>query len=170
METKSEYYMRLKEGEEFEKYWCELIKRKLCMTLTRVRSKNHQLRTLCDTQEGFEFKYDRKKALTKNFWIEVGQRPPNTEEEYRPSSLLRKDNSWMYCIGNLDVLYLIPKKTLLNEYRNGRREVRENKRKTSKGFLISEKEARLLSALYLTPDLDHKTPLILEEIKERSAV
>ena len=153
MGMRFDYYTRLKEGEEFEKYWCEVIKRKICLNLTRVCSRENQTKNLCDTQEGFEFKYDKKMVETGNLWIEVAQKmePSDSEEDYMPSSLKRKDNSWMYCIGDYTILFFIPKRTLLNAYESGKWEVIENNTKTSKGFLISKLQAQMFSVLELSP-------------------
>ena len=140
METKFNYkenYQKLlKESEEFVKYWMGIIQRKMCLRLTPVDSENLQKAVLCDTQEGFEFKYDRIFKETGNFWIEIGEKRDPTQKKYVPSGILRKDNSWMYCIGNYDELFFFPKRTLIRMYNSGAVKIKENHEKTSMGFLL----------------------------------
>jgi len=136
LDYKENYQKLLKESEEFVKYWMGIIQRKMCLRLTPVDSENLQKAVLCDTQEGFEFKYDRKVKETGNFWIEIGEKRDPSQKEYVPSGILRKDNAWMYCIGNYDELFFFPKQALIRMYTSRSVEIIENHEKTSRGFLL----------------------------------
>ena len=147
---KENYQKLLKESQEFVNYWLGIIQRKMCLKLTPVDSENLQKEILCDTQEGFEFKYDRKFKETGNLWIEIEEKRNPAQEKYVPSGILREDNGWIYCIGNYDKLFFFPKQELVNMYNSGEARIIENNEKTSRGFLIDTLTAKTTCAIELT--------------------
>lgn len=81
-----------------------------------------------------------KFAETGNLWIEVEHRV-HTEEAYYAGGILRSDNSWLYAIGNYEILYIFPVKYLRTLLDSGKYLVEENRLKTSKGFLLTKERA-----------------------------
>ena len=150
LDYKENYQKLLKESQEFVNYWLGIIQRRMCLKLTPVDSENLQKAVLCDTQEGFEFKYDRKFKETGNFWIEIEEKRDPSQEKYVLSGILREDNAWMYCIGNYDELFFLPKRTLISLYNSGKVKTMDNNEKTSRGFLINKLTAIMHSVAELT--------------------
>ena len=152
-----DYYDRLEDAKEFEQYWCEIIEYKLNLKLTRTLTKENQARFLGDTLQGFEFKYDHLIDKWGNLWIETQQKTHYTQESFMPSSLTKRDNTWMFCMGDYQRLYFLPKRSLLCELRSGKYEVRKNKRgeeeykATSIGFKLPLERAKKVSVLDLYP-------------------
>lgn len=150
MNYEDNFKNELKQSREFVNYWIGVINRKMCWKLTPVDSSKLQQTQLCDTQEGFEFKWDKKFEDTGNFWIEIEEKHHPDQEKYIPSGILRDDNTVFYCIGNFNILYFVPKRTLLTAYNSGKWTIRENNQKTSKGFLVSRINIQMWSVFELT--------------------
>jgi hypothetical protein len=144
------FQQKLEDSKEFVNYWIEIICRKLCLKLTPVYSSNLQKKSLCDTQEGIEFKWDDIQGDTKNFWIEFKEKHNPAQEEYVNSGILRKDNSWLWAIGDFEKLYFLPKRALLNEHKTKKWEEKENHKKTSWGMVLPQYRAKEISILELT--------------------
>ena len=156
METKlfdheENFQKQLKDSQEFVNYWVEIIQRKICLKLNPIHSVTLQQKVLCDTQEGIEFKFDRIMKSSGNFWIEFEEKHHPDQEEYIPSGILRKDNTWLWAVGDFETLYFFPKKALLSEYRKGCSRVLPNDKKTSRAFLLPIEQATKISILELTP-------------------
>jgi hypothetical protein len=95
--------------------------------------------------QGIEFKFDKCFQVTGNLWIEIAERH-NPDIPYSDSGIFKKDNSWLYCIGNYYVIYIFPKNLLILLYNSRRYPVIENNLMTSKGFLLSKGDADIYAA------------------------
>ena len=157
MNWRDNYLKQLEESQEFVSYWIELINRKTSMELTPIYSSTLQRKMLCDTREGFEFKYDRKSSTSKNFWIEIAEKNDPTQEDFVDAGICRKDNAWMYCMGDFEKLWFLPKRKLLEEYKKGEHKILSNKAGTSRGFLLDKGYAsQNISVLEITANLEEK--------------
>lgn len=160
---REDYYECLHEAQEFEQFWCEVIEHKLHLKLTRIRAKQNQSRFLCDTKEGFEFKHNRGIEKYKGVFIEVRQKMDKDDPDFMPSSIGKKDNAWMYCIGDFNNLYFVPKKILIGEYESQKYEIKPNKDGTALGFRLPLDRLEEISVLKLNPinkEVDHSTTTI----------
>jgi len=138
------YYNQLQEGQKFQDYCAYVLQTKLSIGVINFQSKEFQFK-FGENMQGVEFKFDNLFQNTGNLWIEVEERT-NPELNYSNSGILRKDNSWLYCIGDYRVLYIFSKKFLANLYNSKRYEVIENNLMTSKGFLLPKTDADKYSA------------------------
>ena len=138
------YYNQLQEGQKFQDYCAYVLQTKLSIGVINFQSKEYQFK-FGENMQGVEFKFDNLFQNTGNLWIEVEERT-NPELNYSNSGILRKDNSWLYCIGDYRVLYIFSKKFLANLYNSKRYEVIENNLMTSKGFLLPKTDADKYSA------------------------
>ena len=128
---------KIKQGEEYQDYVTEY----LCvhgMTLTTFTSAKYQYKK-GENIFGAEIKHDDNHKRTGNLYIEVKERR-KTCNNYVDSGIFRKDNSWLYIIGNYDIAYIFFKIQL--QKLTERYKVFEIKRKTSKGFLIPGKDIK----------------------------
>jgi len=138
------YYNQLQEGQKFQDYCAYVLQTKLSIGVINFQSKEFQFK-FGENMQGVEFKFDNLFQNTGNLWIEVEERT-NPDLNYSNSGILRKDNSWLYCIGDYRVLYIFSKKFLANLYNSKRYEVIENNLMTSKGFLLPKTDADKYSA------------------------
>ena len=91
-----------------------------------------------ETYQGVEIKFDDKYTETGNLYIEVAEKTDARNRRYIASGIYRKDNTWLYVIGNYAIIFLFEKKMLLKLHKS-RNFLREVTTKTSKGFLLDKK-------------------------------
>ena len=88
---------------------------------------------------GIEIKYDMKFAETGNLYFEVAERT-NPLFNFSPSGIKRKDNAWLYLIGNYERAFLFSKRQLISIHENmesyGYMGIAEKETATSKGFIL----------------------------------
>lgn len=152
MNYEDNYQKSLEEGLEFENYcyrWLEVHKG---AKLIPCKGKIEQIQ-IGENKLGIEFKLDKKFRETGNLYIEIKERR-HPGLNYTDSGIFRKDNSWLYAIGDYQSLYVFAKNRLVDCYRwavkNANNEFRivENQTKTSFGLLlpVSQVNARNLNA------------------------
>jgi len=56
----------------------------------------------------------------------------------KPSGIYRSDNTWLWIMGNEDIMYAFSKRNLQRLHQSGRYTVIDNKYKSAKGFLINQ--------------------------------
>jgi len=88
-----------------------------------------------ESKSGVEIKLDRRFKDTGNLYIEYGEKRPEAIN-FMPSGIERNDNSWLYCIGNYEILYILSKKWLKELREDTESELRHITTATSKGFLL----------------------------------
>ena len=138
------YQDRLPVGQRFQDHCALQVMKNLNIPLVNLQSKDYQFK-IGENLQGFEIKYDQSFANTNNLYIETEHRV-SPDQEYYKGGILRDDNSWLYCIGNYEVIYIFSKKFLTNLYHSGRYTVIENNLMSSKGFLLPKNDADKYSA------------------------
>ena len=144
--SKSEYYnMKLAEGEMFEDYVYEHFREIWGIDIKSCNTYSEQI-NIGENYFGMEIKYDGLHKKTKRLFIEYQEKRRSENPDYIPSGVLRKDNSWLYLIGNFQVFYIFSVKDLrmaleAKDDRGNFKHIRkEINRKTSCGFLLQENE------------------------------
>jgi len=89
--------------------------------------------------QGVEIKHDHRMKSTGNLYIEYQELDKNNH--WCNSGILRSDNSWLYCIGDNEKLYLISKQVLINMY-NNMKNIKKVETETSRGFLLPIETAK----------------------------
>jgi len=102
-----------------------------------------------ESLQGFEVKFDDMLHKTGNLWIEIAEKTNPNNEEYVSSGVFRKDNTWVYIIGDRKELFVFSKKLLKRFAESGKFEIRENNMKTSRGFLLNKNIAEAYCELKL---------------------
>lgn len=92
-----------------------------------------------ENKAGIEIKFDDKLSETGNLWIEIAEKTNPKNLAYVDSGILRNCNE--YVIGNYNTLYRLPTSILRLMVQKNKYQIRENKLKTSKGFLLPMAEA-----------------------------
>ncbi len=86
---------------------------------------------------GAEIKRDGKFRETGNIYIETSEKSHPDKLEFTPSGIHRKDNSWLYVIGDEKTIYIFSTKYL--QLLANRYQIKETP--TSKGFVMPISEA-----------------------------
>lgn len=69
-----------------------------------------------ESASGIEIKYDGRIKDTGNVYIEVMEKSDASKENFTQSGIFRKDNTWLYLIGNYEEAYLFSKHQLQRVY------------------------------------------------------
>jgi len=133
------YQAQLQEGQKFQDHCAYWLQKKLNIGVVNFQTQEYQYK-FGENMQGIEFKFDNVFQTTGNLWIEIAERH-NPDTPYSDSGIFKKDNSWLYCIGNYYVIYIFPKNFLAHLCHSGRYPVIENNLMTSKGFLLPKHDA-----------------------------
>lgn len=109
-----------------------------------------------ESRNGIEIKFDDLIKTKGNVYIETQEKSKATNKAYFPSGIYRNDNTWLYVIGNYELILIFGKKTLQILFESGRYTEIEIQRGTSKGFLlpiIFAKERVAIKYIEIQPEL-----------------
>lgn len=128
------------------------------IVISQYASKAYQYH-VGESRNGIEIKHDKKRKETGNICLEVSEKARPREGDYVPSGIMRGD-SWIYAIGDYDIVYLFPTKFLRSLYNlktsYGQPKYRRYSTPTSQGFLLPEADGEKYSALILHPNAENK--------------
>lgn len=125
------YADRLEDGQLYQDY----VAWRLCqegIPLVNYQTRLAQLQ-MGENALGLEIKFDDKLEHTGNLWIEVAEKTDPARLSWTPSGIYR-DDSWLYAIGNYRELFIFSIKLIRAGAKQ--REIIENNRQTSQGFLL----------------------------------
>ena len=135
-EYKNGYYNdKLQEGLEFQ----DIVTKELYqrgIVIVGYSSRKHQNED-GENMLGAEIKRDGKFRDTGNLYIEVSEKSHPDKPNYTPSGIHRKDNSWLFVIGDENTIYIFSTKYLLileDRYKHVNKP-------TSNGFLMPIEDA-----------------------------
>lgn len=150
--TYGEYYKaKLESAKIFQDFVVDSAWNLLGLAIVQYSSRVYQ-GIVGESRTGVEIKHDEKFNKTRNLWIEIAEKARPREGPYVASGIYRDDNTWLYCIGDYDTIFVFPK-TLLRALHGSRRwPVFENNTRTSEGFLLTENEAERYAAAILRPN------------------
>ena len=146
---------KIESGLLFQDFVVDVLLQTLGFAVVTYSSRAYQ-HTVGESRTGVEIKHDERFADTGNLWIEVAEKARPRPGEYVRSGIRRDDNTWLYVIGNYNILFLFPKLFLQALQESGRYPIRENLTRTSKGFLLPEHHARRYAACILEPNAECK--------------
>lgn len=107
-------------GNEFQDFVCiELAKQGII--LQNINSKRFQYNT-GENLQGFEIKFDGPHTSTNRLSIEIAEKSNPFNEDFIPSGIYRKGNTWMYIQGNYDLFFIFPVNILLGMHQSGKYE------------------------------------------------
>ena len=70
--------------------------------------------------QGWEVKLDEPFTRTGRLSIEIAEKTKASNENWAPSGIYRKDNTWLYIQGNYEYFYVFMKQFLVKLHRAGR--------------------------------------------------
>lgn len=136
MSVKYEQYRKecTQKGIEYQDFICEQLHLK-GIVLQNMQSRKYQYKR--ENLLGLEIKYDDIMSKTRRVYIETAEKAKPRGGEYVEAGIYRKDESWMYGIGNYEVFYIFDKKGLQRlDKANPAWLFRPNPTPTSKGFCV----------------------------------
>ena len=132
IEYDKEFYKKLEEAQEFEDFVYNLLYHE-GIPIVGFSSKKYQF-AKGENMAGIEIKYDKRYEETGNLYIETAEKRYPSNPEYAPSGINRGDNSWLYLIGDYNIIYIFPIK-YLKSWENNFKAVEIT---TSRGYLMPE--------------------------------
>jgi hypothetical protein len=157
---------KIESGLRYQDFAIDLLYQTIGLVVVQYASRMYQI-SIGESRTGVEIKHDEKYATTGNLWIEVAEKARPRDGDYFPSGICRDDNSWFYVIGNYDIVFGF-QKTLLLALRTQAQKypIRENKTRTSQGFLLRDEVARRCAAFVLTPNAEQKISKAIGDLHE----
>jgi hypothetical protein len=134
----TEYAEKLERGLQFQDFVTDVLFNELFIPLSTYQSRKYQLKG--ENKQGFEIKFDDRYKETGNIYIEVSEKSNANNPNYIDSGIFRQDNTWLYIIGNYEVLFIFGKKILKLLHDSDR--YRKVQTATSNGFLIPDNDAK----------------------------
>ena len=148
MNNYAEYYKdQLTDAQEFQDFVAEKLYQ-IGLPLFNYTSKKYQYEH-GENKLGVEIKFDKKFQATGNLWIELAEKSSPAKVSYINSGIQRNDNTWLYLIGNYQTIFIFAKSLLFQLSRMEKYKIIENNHKTSRGFLLPEKDAQKYAAKVL---------------------
>lgn len=111
----NEYYNEhLQAGLEYQDFVIDQLLR--CGIFIGTYSSRKYQNEKGESASGIEIKYDGRMKETGNVFIEVMEKSDARIENFTRSGIFRKDNSWLYLVGDYDEAFLFSKRQLQTVY------------------------------------------------------
>lgn len=141
MEYSAYYKDKLKQGEAYQEFVGDIFLNHLNWQLSFYKTKYSQY-NFGETHEGVEVKFDDRLKETGNLYIEYAEKSHPDNKAYVPSGVCRNDNTWLFVIGDRDVVFLFSKRVLKSL--TSSKAFKHVTTPTSKGYLIKREDAQTL--------------------------
>ena len=137
------------QGIEFQDFVFDVLKR-LGIFIIYYASKKFQ-NEFGESHAGFEIKYDAGiKKYGKNLFIETYEKSHPSNENWVPSGINRRDNTWLYLQGDYEKIYVFGKNHLKMKARDYGEFIIPAQ--TAKGFLLPLEVAEKLAVKIIETD------------------
>jgi hypothetical protein len=153
----------------YQDFVVDLLFQTIGLVVVQYASRYYQMQ-VGESRTGVEIKHDERFAQTGNLWIETAEKARPRAGDYFPSGIDRDDNTWLYVIGNYDIVFGFPKMLLRALRDSGRYIVRPNNTATSLGYLLPSKHAHRYAAFVLTPNADIRVAKAVKDLEELGRV
>ena len=156
---------KIESGLLYQDFICDLLLQTIGLPVIQYASRVYQAQ-IGESRTGVEIKHDEKYAQTGNLWIEVAEKARPRPGDYAQSGIQRNDNTWLYVIGNYDVVFLFAKRILCALAQSGKYPLRENGTKTSQGYLLPDAHAQRFAACVLKPKAEVRIVKAVTDLHE----
>ena len=141
----TEYYKeKLVQGTEYQDFVVDILIKELGLPLAMYNSKKYQWKH-GENRQGVEIKFDDRYKTTGNIYIELSEKTNKNNPNFIRSGINRDDNTWLYLIGNYEIIYIFTIKMLKGLY-SSKKYLREVEIPTSTGFLLDKQNAEKYAA------------------------
>ena len=137
-----EYKQNYEKGFKYQDFVVEQLYN-IGLPIISYSSKEYQC-SIGENRNGIEIKFDDRINETGNIYIETSEKSNANNPEFVPSGIYRIDNTWLYIIGNYNIMYILGKQLLQHIFERKQYEKmggRYVETPTSKGYVISAKYA-----------------------------
>ena len=145
------YKENLHKGTEYEDFVCDSLREKYGIIIQTYSSRKYQ-NEKGESAGGYEIKFDNLVSETGNLYFEVAEKSDLSLPEYSRSGIFRKDNTWLYLIGNHEYLWAFSKRQLRILYQSPKswdaHKIKKKQTPTSIGFVLPVKEAEKWLCVY----------------------
>lgn len=155
---------KLESGLCYQDFVVDLLLQTLGLAVVQYSSKLYQ-QTVGESRTGVEIKHDEIYAKSSRLWIEIAEKAMPRPGPYVSSGILRDDNTWLYIIGDYNVVFIFGKVTLRALHASKRYPVIENGTRTSQGFLLPDDVAQRVALHVLTPGAEPKVAKAIRELQ-----
>ena len=104
------------EALKYQDFVVDILLKELGLVVSNYSSKYYQYK-FGESRQGVEIKMDLRMTETKNVSIEVAEKSRADIENWTPSGIMRKDNTWLYVQGNYEKIFIFGKVILQGIYR-----------------------------------------------------
>lgn len=128
------YEEKLSQGLEFQDFVIDNIDIPIILYASKKYQDNKG-----ESRCGIEIKHDMLFRKTGNLYIETAEKSNADNINFVPSGIYRKDNTWLWIIGDYETVYFLAKeqlKTLDKNVIDGKDVFIHKIKDTSKGFLL----------------------------------
>lgn len=155
---------KIESGLCFQDFAVDLLLQTIGLAVVQYSSRFYQ-QTVGESRTGVEIKHDELYVKTGHLWIEVAEKAMPRPGPYAPSGIDRGDNTWLYVIGNYDIVFVFGKVSLRALWASGRYPVIENHTKTSQGFRLPDAIAQKTALCILTPNAERKVSCAIRNLQ-----
>jgi hypothetical protein len=145
------------EALEFQDFVVDLFLKEIGIPISNYSSRYFQYNK-GENPQGIEIKLDKRILETGNVSIEVAEKSRSDIQNWTPSGILRKDNTWLYVQGNKDIVFIFSKKILQGIYEARYKDKVWEPKKTIKTFLMPVAEAEKYAAKVIRINDDPDVP------------
>lgn len=128
------YAENLELGKEYQDFVSDVLSQH-GLLVNAYSSRKYQLKG--EGTGGIEIKFDRRFSETGNLYIELSEKRNPSNLHYFPSGVQRDDNTWLYAIGDYNIIFIFSKKQL----KGLRVKFKNIEIATSRGYLMPYAEA-----------------------------
>lgn len=131
-QNNSNHKNSLEVGTQFQDFVVEQLHYELGINVSIYQSKKYQFEK-GESLQRIEIKYDSRSTgdsthgectATGNVGIEVAEKTNAQNYNFVPSGIFRRDNTFLYIVGNYDVLWIFAKKQLIKIYNENKYPIR----------------------------------------------
>ena len=156
----NDYREKLMAALEFQDYVAYKLYQK-GIVINQLCSKRYQ-NEVGESISGYEIKLDRRFRDTGNLYFEYAEKSNPHNENYVPSGFLRKDNTWLWIIGDYKEVWIIGKRSIqrlydycTNERFRQSKGIKFVKQETSMGMCVPIKVINTIAVNYFNFEDDN---------------
>jgi len=155
---------KIESGLLYQDFVVDVLFQTIGLVIVQYTSRAYQI-AVGESRTGVEIKHDEKYATTGNLWIEVAEKARPRPGDYADAGINRGDNSWLYVIGDYDRVFIFGKRILVALSQSGRYKLRENRTKTSIGYLLPGCDAEKYALYIINPNAKEKVAKMVGDLE-----
>lgn len=160
---------KIESGLLYQDFVVDVMAHTVGLVIQQYASRTYQW-TVGESRTGVEIKHDEQYRTTGNLWIETAEKARPRAGDYVPAGIYRNDNAWLYVIGDYDTIFCFSKQLLKALASSGRYPIRENKTRTSQGYLLPSDHNERYAALLVRPNAHDRVAKVVGNLESLGRV